>query len=163
MGNKREKNLELFELEKKLLQGDLIIIFNWWKGIIRIIGVRMEGADELFSPSLPVSKVPEPNWEQTQATKWEFKDRISFTTLNSRGFLHQRCSFGPETQVRFLLLCLVSFLHSPLSFHYSTPQISTQSPTKETVGSQSKTLMHQLSLTCSNEKRQPRDLARWEQ
>lgn len=43
MGNKREKNLELFELEKKLLQGDLIIIFNWWKGIIRIIGVVDEG------------------------------------------------------------------------------------------------------------------------
>lgn len=69
MGNKREKNLELFELEKKLLQGDLIIISNWRKGIIRIIGLGMEGANEFFSSSLLVFKFLEPNWEQTQASR----------------------------------------------------------------------------------------------
>lgn len=62
MGNKSEKNLELLELEKKLLQGDLIIISDWWSGLIRIIGAG-EWVCQLII-ILPTSGFQIPEWNR---------------------------------------------------------------------------------------------------
>lgn len=108
MRNKRKKNLELFELRTKLLQGDLIIIFNWWKAIIRIVGAGDGGCQLiifLFTSGFQISRTK----LRTQATRWELKDRMSFTTLNSHGLLCWRAHLGPETQLRCSATLLTLF------------------------------------------------------
>lgn len=58
-------------------------------------------------------------------------------------------SLGLKSKQGTLLLCLLSFFHLPLHFHYSAPQIIIQDPIKRELDLQCKALTHGPMYTYS--------------